>query len=74
MTILLRFLVGIISAILGAVVVFVLDLATGEGIQFIPVSEFILKIVPIVLRINLIVFNVDSFKGLRVYLYFIFIF
>ena len=44
MTILLRFLVGIISAILGAVVVFVLDLATGEEIQFIPVSEFIIPI------------------------------
>lgn len=44
MGILLRLLAGLVGAILGSVVALVFDLVVGNGIQLIPISEFILPI------------------------------
>ncbi len=44
MTILLRSLAGVIGAILGAIVAFVLDLFIGGGVQFVPMSEFVIPL------------------------------
>jgi hypothetical protein len=41
MKIILRLLSGVISAFLGGVVAFTLDLFVGNGIQLNPISEFI---------------------------------
>ena len=45
MIILLRFLAGIVGAIVGVVLAFVLDLTVGDGVRFIPISEFIIPLV-----------------------------
>lgn len=44
MSILLRFITGIIGAVLGVIIAFVLDLLVGDGINFIPISEFIIPL------------------------------
>lgn len=45
MTILFRFLAGSVGAILGAIAAFVLDLTIGDGVQFVPISEFIIPLI-----------------------------
>jgi len=45
MTILLRILTGIIGAILGGIIAFVLDLTMGNGIQLVPISEFLTPLI-----------------------------
>ncbi len=44
MTILFRILAGIIGAIVGAIIGFVVDLTIGDGVQFIPISEFVIPL------------------------------
>ena len=44
MAILLRLITGIIGAVLGIIVAFVLDLFIGDGISFIPISKFIIPL------------------------------
>lgn len=44
MAILLRFFSGIIAAILGALVAFLIDLSTGDGVQFIPIHDFVIPL------------------------------
>jgi len=44
MTILLRILAGVVGAILGAIIGFVMDLSIGDGVKFIPISEFVIPL------------------------------
>ncbi|MCP8690106.1 hypothetical protein [Marinobacterium sedimentorum] len=44
MKLVLRFLSGGIGALMGVVLALVLDLVTGDGIQFIPIARFIVPL------------------------------
>lgn len=44
MVILFRIFAGVVGAIFGAIAGFIMDLTIGDGVQFVPISKFVIPL------------------------------